>query len=52
MELGSLSPSSPAPSLPPAELLIERLGGREWEAAEGCLLLLGRNVNEVTNDVH
>lgn len=45
MELGSLFPSSPTPSLPPAELLMERLGGGEWEAAAGCLLLLGRNVN-------
>lgn len=45
MELGSLFPSSPIPSLPPAEILMERLGEGEWEGAKGCLLLLGRNIN-------
>lgn len=29
MELGSLFPSSPIPSLPPAEFLMEILGGGE-----------------------
>lgn len=34
MELGSLFPSSPTLSLPPAELVMERMGGGEWEGAK------------------